>query len=56
MAMHATVARHRLGTLLGGDEGHAMVDRANEAMAGEGIRCPERWMAIYLPGRWEPAV
>ncbi|MGO9834425.1 MAG: protein kinase domain-containing protein [Polyangiaceae bacterium] len=53
MAMHATVARHRLGTVIGGDEGRALVDRANETLAREGIACPERWMAIYLPGVWK---
>ena len=55
MAMHATVARHRLGTILGGDEGRAMVDAANAAMTAEGIRCPERWLAVYLPGSWKAA-
>jgi hypothetical protein len=55
MAMHATVARHRLGTLLGGDEGRAMVEAANAAMIAEGIRCPERWLAVYLPGTWKAA-
>jgi len=52
MAMHGTAARYRLGTILGGDEGRAMVDAAEAAMTAEGIRCPARWVAVYLPGRW----
>jgi eukaryotic-like serine/threonine-protein kinase len=53
MAMHAIVARHRLGKLLGGEEGAAIVREAHDAMSAEGIRRPERWLAVYLPGRWD---
>jgi hypothetical protein len=52
MAMHAIAARHRLGTLLGGDEGRGMVDAANESLVAEAIRSPARWVAVYLPGSW----
>jgi eukaryotic-like serine/threonine-protein kinase len=44
--------RHRLGELLGGDEGRALVQQAAEAIAAQGIRDPLRWVAINLPGTW----
>ncbi len=47
-------ARYRLGELLGGDEGRALVETATEAISAEGIRNPARWVAFYLPGRWGP--
>jgi len=55
MAMHAVVARHRLGTLLGGEEGRSLVEASDRAMTAQGIKNPARWMAIYLPGTWKPA-
>jgi serine/threonine protein kinase len=55
MAMHAVAARHRLGTLIGGEEGRSMVERANQAMTSEGIKNPARWLSIYLPGTWNAA-
>ena len=54
MAMHAAAARCRLGQLLGGDEGDALARGAAQAIAAEGIRNVSRWVAIYLPGQWEP--
>jgi serine/threonine protein kinase len=45
-------ARYRLGELLGGDEGLALVESATEALRAQGIRNPARWVATYLPGRW----
>ena len=41
---------HRLGLLLGGDDGLELVCRAVEVMKGQGIRDPERWAYVYLPG------
>ncbi len=52
MSMHAAVARHRLGTLLGGDKGDALARSALQSIAAHGIGDPIRWAAIYLPGRW----
>ncbi len=53
MGMHACAARHRLGELLGGDEGRALVGSAQTEFASEGIRNPAAMLASYLPGRWE---
>ena len=44
--------RHRLGELLGGDEGRALVDGAALAMEAQGVRNPARWVAVHLPGTW----
>ncbi len=44
--------RYRLGELLGGDEGHALVETAIEAMRAEDIRNPARWVATHVPGSW----
>ena len=45
-------ARHRLGELLGGDDGRALVQSATDAIAAQGVRSPARWVAIHLPGNW----
>jgi hypothetical protein len=52
MWLHAWAARHRLGSLLGGDEGGALVAQAEEAMTAEGVRAPARMAGLLLPGRW----
>jgi hypothetical protein len=52
MAMHAVAARWRLGELQGGDEGRTLVESARHALYAEGIKNPDRWVAIYLPGVW----
>ncbi len=52
MQMHAAVARHRLGTLLGGDKGDALAQSALQSIAARGVEDPVRWAAIYFPGRW----
>jgi hypothetical protein len=50
--IYLPVARHRLGRLLGGDDGRRMAEEASAALIAEGIRNPERWFAVQLPGRW----
>ena len=50
MALHAASARRRLGQLLGGDEGRALVDKAETWMVGQGIRNPERMTNLFVPG------
>ncbi len=52
MRLHAWGARYRLGSLLGGDEGAALVAQAEQAMTAEGVRNPDRMASIHLPGRW----
>ncbi len=54
MSLYAAAARHRLGRVLGGDEGSRLVDEAAEAMASEGVRVPERFASMLVPGRWTP--
>ena len=48
--MHASASRRRLGQLLGGDEGRALVEAADERMREEGIVRPDRWTAMLAPG------
>jgi eukaryotic-like serine/threonine-protein kinase len=50
----AVPARHRLGELLGGDEGRELVQTALDAMAAQDIRNPARWLALHMPGKWGP--
>jgi serine/threonine protein kinase/tetratricopeptide (TPR) repeat protein len=52
MRVHAAAARYRLGQLLGGDDGGALVQSATETMLQQGVRVPERWAAIHAPGIW----
>jgi eukaryotic-like serine/threonine-protein kinase len=49
----AAPARYRLGELLGGSEGRALVEGALQTMTAQGIRNPPRWVALITPGRWE---
>jgi len=52
--LYAMPARHRLGELVGGDEGRVLVAEAEGAMATEGVRDAKRWVACQLPGDWAP--
>jgi eukaryotic-like serine/threonine-protein kinase len=47
--------RFRLGELLGGEEGRALVQDATETIKAEGVHNPARWVAFYLPGTWGAA-
>ena len=49
MALLAHAARWRLGELLGGDEGTALVAAAGAALRAEGIRDPARTVAVFVP-------
>jgi hypothetical protein len=51
---YGVVATFRLGQALGDEEGTALVERAQSAMALQGIRDPSRWAAMYMPGTWAP--
>ncbi len=53
MALHAAAARRQLGVLLGADAGAAMVGQADDAMRALGVRVPERYTRMLLPGRWQ---
>lgn len=50
VALSAAAARRRLGEVLGGDEGRALVRTADEAMARLGATRPDRMAALFAPG------
>jgi hypothetical protein len=50
LALHAAATRHRLGELLGGTEGAALVEAANTWMGRQGIFNPIAMTALYAPG------
>jgi hypothetical protein len=52
MALHGCSARRQLGVLLAGNDGAAAVELAEEAMKALGVRVPERYAQMLLPGRW----
>ena len=52
MTLYTCAARHRLGTLLGGDEGRDVIERSEEGMRAKGVRAPERYAGMLLPGKW----
>ena len=52
MFLHACAARHRLGMLLGGDEGRTLTRQAEDAMQAKGVQAPARYVGMLVPGRW----
>jgi hypothetical protein len=54
MWLHSWAATYQLGSLLGGEEGAALVARGMGAMTAEGVRAPARIAGLLLPGRWAP--
>jgi eukaryotic-like serine/threonine-protein kinase len=52
MSVHAAAARQKLGSLIGGEAGDAMALEAAEAMKTLGVRVPERYAGMLLPGQW----
>ncbi len=53
MAGYASASRYQLGSLLGGDDGRALMVGAEEAMRAQGVRAPGRFAATLVPGRWQ---
>ena len=49
MRLHAAAARRRLGGLIGGEAGRALVAEADAWMAGQ-VRNPPRTTAMLAPG------
>jgi len=50
MALHAAAVRHQLGLALGDDEGTTLLAAADQWMAGQGVRRPDRIAAMLVPG------
>jgi tRNA A-37 threonylcarbamoyl transferase component Bud32/tetratricopeptide (TPR) repeat protein len=50
MKLNAAVTRRRLGELIGGDRGRALVEEADRWMMVQQIQNPARWAAMYAPG------
>ncbi|HYX20312.1 MAG TPA: hypothetical protein VFA98_05655 [Thermoanaerobaculia bacterium] len=49
MALHAEAARRRRGELIGGN-GRALADASDLWMRSQGIACPDRIVAMLVPG------
>ncbi len=54
MSLHAASARYQLGCLLGGGAGAVMVQEAEETMKARGVRTPERYAQMLVPGSFGP--
>jgi hypothetical protein len=52
MGLHAAVARRCRGELLGGEPGELLLRAADRWLADQGVRNPERYAAMILPGNW----
>ncbi|GAB4513317.1 MAG: hypothetical protein Tsb0020_31490 [Haliangiales bacterium] len=50
MALHADIARYRLGRLQDTDDGRALATAAHDALAERGIRRPEAFIDCVAPG------
>jgi hypothetical protein len=50
LMLYAHGVRRRLGQLVGGDEGRALVAAADAALAGQGVVDPARLAAMIAPG------
>ena len=50
MALYGAAARRRCGQLLGGDAGEQLIASADQAMAEQGVRRPERMARVLAPG------
>jgi tetratricopeptide (TPR) repeat protein len=54
MALYAAASRRSLGTLLGGDEGRALVEQAETWMKSETVKNPAKMTAMLAPGFGKP--
>ncbi len=50
MRLFAAAARRRLGELQGGEEGRALIEKADEWMKGQQVVRPDRMAALLVPG------
>jgi MoxR-like ATPase len=49
MRLYAAVTRRRAGELAGGEEGRALVEKADAFMTGQMVRNPDRFAALTIP-------
>ena len=54
MMLHVAAARRRRGELIGGTEGHALIEDADRRMNAQGIVNPARFAAMLIPGAFQP--
>ena len=54
MALYAAAARRRCGVLLGDDAGEQLVASADQTMAEQGVRRPDRLTRVLAPGFSSP--
>jgi serine/threonine protein kinase len=54
MAIFSNPLRARLGELVGGDEGRVLTGQAEAWLSAQGVRAPERMMAMLAPGYHPP--
>ena len=52
MCVHGAAARRQLALLVGGEGGQVLVREAEEALKSRGVRNPERYAGMLLPGKW----
>ena len=50
MALYAAAARRRLGELIGGDEGRALITQANDWLSRQQVKNPEAVTRLMAPG------
>ena len=50
MALYAAAAKRRLGKLIGGDDGAALVGEADAWLRGQLVKVPERMVDVLVPG------
>jgi hypothetical protein len=50
MALCAAAARRRLGELIAGDEGAALIASANAWLSSESVANPDRLLEVVVPG------
>jgi hypothetical protein len=53
MTLYAAAARHQRGLGLGGLEGGALRNAAEETMRAQDIKAPARFASMYVPGVWD---
>ena len=49
MNLYAAAARRRLGELLGGAAGRALIEDADRFFAGQNVKNPSRMVALIVP-------